>query len=292
MSPSVEEEKRVYLGIDHIQGNEAFNGPPPPIIYHYTNLEGAAGIVRSRSLWLTNVHYLNDSRELKHAIDLARAVAPELMAQNRSATHYQVLSKFTHQLASFENTNICVASFCEDGDLLSQWRGYGSSGQGVCLGFSGKALAGLGPRHSAKLLKCVYDPMMQRQVVQNFLAYLAESYRTIESDIVPYFNSVFLQMAPALKDRAFREEQEWRIATMPVKETNKNYDVRTGFGRLVPFYKLDFPEDQLATLVEESYIGPSALASHNAQALGTLLRKAGLTTTIRHSSVPYRRGAF
>jgi hypothetical protein len=37
--------------------------PPPETLYHYTTQDGLLGIIQSRSLWATNVSYMNDSTE-------------------------------------------------------------------------------------------------------------------------------------------------------------------------------------------------------------------------------------
>src|SRR5438067_10707873 len=46
-------------------------------------------------------------------------------------------------LEGFRRTNICVASFCEENDLLSQWRAYGNDGRGISLGFGSAGLRAL-----------------------------------------------------------------------------------------------------------------------------------------------------
>jgi len=40
------------------------------IIYHYTSLQGLLGIIESRSIWTTNIIYLNDTSELNYATKL------------------------------------------------------------------------------------------------------------------------------------------------------------------------------------------------------------------------------
>lgn len=46
---------------------------PEERIYHSTNFNGLMGIVESRSLWASDIRYMNDSAELKHTADLIRA---------------------------------------------------------------------------------------------------------------------------------------------------------------------------------------------------------------------------
>ena len=44
---------------------------PTTPLYHYTNPVGAHGIIEEKSLWATNIHYLNDSKEFGHAREIA-----------------------------------------------------------------------------------------------------------------------------------------------------------------------------------------------------------------------------
>jgi hypothetical protein len=100
-----------------------FMSSPPKELFHYTSLDGARGIIESKSLRLTKFTYLNDTSEFRHAIGLFRAEVHTAI-QSLNHGHREFLRKVAAQLDSFESTNICIASFCEDGDLLSQWRGY------------------------------------------------------------------------------------------------------------------------------------------------------------------------
>jgi hypothetical protein len=44
---------------------------PPPILYHYTNDAGLAGIVESGKFWFSDVFALNDPSELRHGLGIA-----------------------------------------------------------------------------------------------------------------------------------------------------------------------------------------------------------------------------
>ena len=102
---------------------------PQKPLYHYTSQTGLLGIVRHREIWATNIHYLNDTAEFAHAIEL---VTTEF--ENRkgvSPKQDMFLAFLTKQLALFKHIDVYVCSFSEQGDLLSQWRGYCPSGNGL-----------------------------------------------------------------------------------------------------------------------------------------------------------------
>ena len=48
---------------------------------------------------------------------------------------------------------MCLASFCEQHDLLSQWRSYGNDGRGIALGFNSSKLVELAQRNGLRLLR-------------------------------------------------------------------------------------------------------------------------------------------
>ena len=40
----------------------------PDILYHYTSARAFLDIVKSKAIWASNVRFLNDTAELRHAI--------------------------------------------------------------------------------------------------------------------------------------------------------------------------------------------------------------------------------
>jgi hypothetical protein len=42
----------------------------PDVLYHYTDGNGALGIINSASVWATNIAYLNDKREYDYAVSM------------------------------------------------------------------------------------------------------------------------------------------------------------------------------------------------------------------------------
>ena len=111
----------------------------PKILYHYTTQRGLVGIVHSRSAWATNISYLNDATEFIYTFDVAKNVIEEL-----DMAHYKYAKALHRFLDDVRIQNIhanhFVCSFTEEGDLLSQWRGYCPDCNGYSLGFSFKNL--------------------------------------------------------------------------------------------------------------------------------------------------------
>lgn len=84
-------------------------------------------------MWATELRFLNDERELQFGVDLLVA---ELQRRVAELDPRPSLSKIIDVLSVHRILrHYFVACFCEDGDLLSQWRGYGLPG-GYALGLS------------------------------------------------------------------------------------------------------------------------------------------------------------
>ena len=64
-----------------------------------------------------------------------------MVSESRNSQHRSLLNEIRHNLSKVDQTHICTVSFCESGDLLSQWRGYAAQGKGYAMGFDLKELS-------------------------------------------------------------------------------------------------------------------------------------------------------
>jgi hypothetical protein len=252
MTPEQLENARLPLELADIPSRSLFLCDAPQELFHYTSLDGACGIIQTKSLHLTKVAYLNDLSELSLAIELFRHVAQEMLPSIAAADLRRLISKTADQLTSFARTNICVASFCEDRDLLSQWKSYGKAGRGVTLGFSGQKLSEINQSGWANLMRCVYDRNDHYRIAQDLVGLLMRSYdvvtRVVEphaqeralSEIIGYFNTTFLRVAPVLKNRHFAEEKEWRLITTARDSRDPKYRSIVSNSRSSEYYVYEF----------------------------------------------------
>jgi hypothetical protein len=92
-------------------------------LYHYTSLEGLLGIIESKSIWATNVLYLNDASELNYSIDLPKGQVDEFKDNIPNDKNWlgtlNFFDKFTRLFTSTEILGFFVCSFSEEEDLLS-----------------------------------------------------------------------------------------------------------------------------------------------------------------------------
>jgi hypothetical protein len=205
-----------------------------------------------------------------------------------------------------------IVSFCEDGDLLSQWRAYGGM-SGFSLAFSPlvehdkvKLACRNGFRTMVK--RVIYDPDEQRARLRFLLNHLIKlvngfSFATTSSQgaaaHVELSLLLVLEMrdwACAVKHKAFSEEKEWRIITYPKGATlvgvkPENYEgvsVRPTSRLLLPYMILEPPSRKRLPRIEIR-CGPSQFQEQSARAMRILLRKQGYKNLqVTFSRVPLR----
>lgn len=112
---------------------QAIGRKEPEIVFHYTTSEGFLGITDSKCIWATNIHYLNDYKEFNHSFELFKNELYQRKAKQPEKSN--IFDFLANSFTNIRDLKIFVCSFTEEGDLLSQWRGYCPNGGGITLGF-------------------------------------------------------------------------------------------------------------------------------------------------------------
>jgi hypothetical protein len=284
--------------VDDLPSRLAFEAPPPDHLFHYTDLDGVKGIFTSRTLWMSKFTASNDISEILLAIEhfqhfVARTAAEVTKVEG------EFLREAADQLEGFRRTNICLASFCEQHDLLSQWRSYGNDGRGIALGFNSKRLVELANRNALRLFRCVYDQGDHERIASDLVDALLGAFRASPPDgpqaraaLIRQFNSMFLVVAPVIKDHRFAEEREWRLVSNPVPFDDPHMiAVLKGNQASVKLtVKLTGDSEGMSNMIPRVTIGPT-LDPHNvSDAIDVLSQRNGFhISDIAISEVPYRR---
>ena len=231
---------------------EILSRTPPPLLYHYTSQVGLLGIVRDQEIWASHTQYLNDRREFRHALKLASGELDQ-MQEEAEGDKRQLIGEMKSGLErSIESVNVCVSSFSEVGDMLSQWRAYGGGTSGFSVGFSGSFLREVSESQDCWLVPCVYQEPEQRALVRTLLedvlqenvhnqAAALETHQPPGGNLQAYLN----RYAPILKDSSFAEEREWRIISRPLMCSVERFDYRPGHSMLIPYYRIPLSSDSL-----------------------------------------------
>jgi hypothetical protein len=227
---------------------------PPDVLYHYTSQQGLMGILGTGELWATKAYYLNDGREISHGFGLARKHLKGRSAFDAENDMGLLLRKLYDYIDRVSLMNVCVASFTEHGDQLSQWRGYGRPGDAYSVGFPKAYLEETWRSQMWQLRKCMYSEGEQlaaiaevvEGAVERFLFLLEPEHnpdrfgeeRLENAADVAGFEFIFalLRVAAAIKDPSFQEECEWRLISGRLDP--ELISVRQGKHTLIPFHKL------------------------------------------------------
>ena len=244
--------RQLFIDIQAYRRKVHFSAPVPGIVYHYTTGRGLLGIIESDRLWATNIGYLNDPSEWQYASSLVR----EALQKRRESDSSRLVRDFCdNALTSFnlaETLSIYVACFCEDGDLLSQWRGYADAGEGYSIGLPGTVLMELGG-FGAKFFfgKVEYRKAKQVEIITAVLDQTIAGLLTLTKSrkaatqtmkvcCKVFQQSIWFALA-VFKSGAFESEKEWRaIRLLTTTEEKASVRMRTVSGQLVPYIELDF----------------------------------------------------
>ena len=246
---------------------EILERKPPAILYHYTTQQGLLGIIGDKEIWASHTQYLNDVREFRHALDLVREEAATMHDEGDRDEYARYCLAIMQDalLPGMEDINVCVCSFSEKGDMLSQWRAYGESASGFAIGFLGAYLREVSQEHGW-LVPVIYDEGRQRLLVRTLLEdVLAEHLKLSAKEreqSQPGGNlwTYLHRYAPILKHKSFQEECEWRIITKPLPCTDQRFGYRAGASMIIPYFRL--PLGKRKSLgIKEIVIGPTPTRS-------------------------------
>ena len=143
---------------DH-DGNDTDSEYLPETLYHYTDSHGLLGIVETQKLWATHVSFLNDDSEVEYPLKLLAEAGTRLRsASEAGSTVTQRIFELVDQITSATTPpDTFVASLCANGDLLSQWRGYGGQGGGYAIGFHRELLESIAAQQQYGLMPVTYS---------------------------------------------------------------------------------------------------------------------------------------
>lgn len=221
----------------------------PPILYHYTTADGLFSMLQSGHMWATDSRYMNDPTELRYATSMLREVMAEELKGKQGGEVADWLKWILDEQDA--EARVYLASFCADGDLLSQWRAYGAFGGGYALGFDPSCLYGrqkYEKRPYRILRKVIYDAELQRRIVRGWLTDLV-SKKTVpqRNALMRDFLNFLSECLSTFKDPGYREEAEWRLIQFGRDET-RTWTWPTKFraraGQVVPYADLDLSKSR------------------------------------------------
>lgn len=283
----------------------------PPVLYHYTNADGLCGILKSRSFRLGHFSYLNDARELTYGLNLG----VERLRHHRSTAVDKTRDLLDRAISAFDgdyfknwmqSMSPFVTCFCENGDLLSQWRAYGGDGAGYAIGFDTskfKTLTGQFPATGPTdlfAIKVEYDTSVQSDLIDRSIQIALKEFDRVQTEpdwdadgsiglAVAVLSVCFYEVSLCFKHPGFSEENEWRLIELVRDAARVN--TRVANGVLKPYVEVPIPGDSAA--VKRIVVGPRQQQSGMPvnYPIAALLRTNGYKpekVTISPSKTPYR----
>jgi Protein of unknown function (DUF2971) len=289
---------------------------PPRDLYHYTSPIGLKGIIESRTLWASSATFLNDESELTYVDTIVEPIVRELTATSDAGSVREFSERFAQmKLSSFaRGFGVFVACFCEEPDLLSQWRGYGQGG--FSIGFDTRSWTQ--PWHAdgeqiTRLMRVECREEMQDRIIRSVVEPIVKTL-TAEEDQHGTDHVIAQRVAPALhvmsdllwnsaiwfKHPGFSEEKEWRLIVIQ-DEVRYIPNVTPGppplktFVRTAPFGFVPYVKVPIGTsprpAIRNILVGPSARpeqACRGAHALIELSEMKSDGIGIYKTNVPLR----
>jgi hypothetical protein len=281
---------------------------PPDTLYHYTDPGGLLGILNSKALWFSRSGFLNDTTEATHGLLLIKAILKEKLELKNTIFSESLLQTTESRIGTFLTSNYApfITCFCERGDLLSQWRGYGSLGGGFAIGFRPNELEArvTTKGRPAVLAKVIYDIEHQKSYISRAIdafCALADKWEAAgwEEEKDKLIEAADMGLRTALVDAFFRfkhpgfaEENEWRLIVFE-RMDHPALGFRSAGPRIIPYFCINMcrattPSESLP--ITRIVCGPTVNQELTKQALALrLAQDPGLRDVkVEASLVPFR----
>lgn len=271
-------------------------------LHHYTSVDALLSIVRTKSLWATNVRYLNDSSESELGLALMREVAEEART-TATGIDSEILAYLVEWLDSRrpENAAVYVLSFSTAHNQLSQWRGYTKYGQGVCLSIDSGLLVRRMQAQGWTFQNCRYKRTSQLTWADAILSRVrreaatrifgAGQYKKDELDAVLHnCLSDLLQVAATIKHQAFEQEHEVRFISPMMNSNDPRIAYRPGGSMPIPYVNFRLAHDAGDLVLHEVMVGPGSTQELIRASITKALKHEGSKgpCTVSLSQIPYR----
>lgn len=247
---------------------------PTKTLYHYTNAAGLLGILEGQ-IWASSAYHLNDSGEFHYA----KSVISQRISKRFEQEKHIAIRDYDQVLYVLqgmpEPIQVYVASFSEEGDLLSQWLTYPRAQTGYALGLSPEQFE-FARAEGFQLVRCVYDREDQNRLADAILDAWVEL-PTLGTEAETAIQQNLLVAAAAMKHPGFEQEAEWRLIKVQVVGAgqSKTVSFRPGRNGLVPYLRAPLTSHDEALTPSTIHIGPNEDMQAANSALLTLFDARG-----------------
>lgn len=275
------------------------------ILYHYTDAKGLFGILDTKQIWASSYRYMSDAQEFYYGFDLISDLFPGKLPFQKWCFNFSGNSAELN-FAEFIRTRkhhydldiLFVASFStkDDGDSLSQWRGYAGLHSGYSLGFSREILNSI--NSDTRLIACCYNKEQQLKELKELVnKYYLQAIKLITNhdpdDTFVILTDIghrlaapdVVSLSAKFKHEAFKDEEEWRLVVGPLILNDERICYRDSERVIIPYVKIDFNTTGLKHII----VGPGPHKERNERSLRQMLIQKGFKdVNVSVSKVPFR----
>ncbi|GLS22799.1 hypothetical protein GCM10007874_58190 [Labrys miyagiensis] len=291
-----------------------------PLLAHYTSLSTLENILKNNEIWLSNPLFMNDLEEVRFGINNGLSAVFESSSLKDALSSEERQNIFNHAFSHYYkvfdddgvmDTYILSLSLHKQGDndgVLSMWRAYASNGNGAAIVFD-----------TSKLQKDDGSPILiapvkyaSRQERLNWLDQLCNRTAAYLKSITVSDDQLYLAayaiferiklFALFTKHDGFKEENEWRVAYVPERDTDKKFTPMlhyfNGPRGVEPKLKLRFGQPEgsplafnLNDIISNIILGPSTSSVLAGKSVERMLRAIGQQVLIPRlvaSTIPLR----
>ncbi len=280
-------------------------------LFHYCTVQTFHAVVSTGRVRLSSVRHANDETEGTLVAAAVARLAKGALLPDDEVSNLQRRAMVLEK--QFDGMALCLS---EEGDLLSQWRGYADDGRGVAIGFDrtyldelirfSESTEGQNDHFDISLYRAKYDEVEHDAAIKPLFDVLRSSHpiplqRTPENENVhkmieriEVLQGIRLSLEAydlvySLKHRAFSEEREWRLLHHFDWERSTATGYQPRHGQLVPYVDLSLNSVPLPPF-SEVVLGPRHTTPSDV--IERFLEGYGhKSVSVRPSSSPYRRDA-
>lgn len=218
-------------------------------LYHYTDVQAVHSILKTRTIRLTDIRFLNDKEELLEGLSVLNETLLNEIDTNLKYKE-EAANVIHHSLINVETSNndlnpLYVFSLSSEKNQLSQWRAYGS----YAIEFDTEQL-----RENVNILApCIYDlnEKIRRSTIEvkKSVTVIAKEMEKYEGSLGPcgYDSMIYLMHdAATFKHDGFIEEKESRIIVPESDLYEIQYRPRNGI--LIPYIEIKLPLDCIKSI--------------------------------------------
>ncbi len=183
---------------------------PRNTLFHYCRPDGFDGITESSSIWLSDLRFANDPKELQLA-EVIETLMQELVCEPKTSVEVRsACEALGPRLRRFRNRGgINSFSLSLEADQLPMWQEYTDRGRGFCIGFRATTFNHM-PLRIQKVeyvqedyFGCLHDRV--RALVHPLVGH---EYDQIKQSLAA---SEILSLATSVKDHTWQHEKEVRL---------------------------------------------------------------------------------